>query len=242
MVPVAEAPASAAAVLGVALPAAQRYAGLLTGPGVERGVIGPGEATRIWDRHILNCAVLAELVPDSCLLADLGSGAGLPGIVLALLRPRAEILLIESLARRVAFLDECVAELGLDHVRVLRGRAEDLATEVQADIVTARAVAPLDRLAGWAIGLCRPGGTVLAMKGASAAAELAAAGPVLRRLGAVDQAVLQLGSGKVDPPATVVRLVAPQRSRSAAGRASRPGSRRRGRKPSGPGAPGLPRR
>ena len=240
MVPVAEAPASAAAVLGAALPAAQHYAGLLTGPGVERGLIGPGEATRIWDRHILNCAVLAELVPDRCLLADLGSGAGLPGIVLALLRPHAEIVLIESLARRVAFLEECVTELGLGRVRVLRGRAEDLAPEVQADIVTARAVAPLDRLAGWAMGLCRPGGTVLAMKGASAAAELAAARPVLRRLGAVDQAVLQVGSGKVDPPATVVRLVAPQRPRPAASRA-RPGSRPRGGRPSGPGALGQPR-
>jgi 16S rRNA (guanine527-N7)-methyltransferase len=236
MVPEAGAPASASAVLGAALPAAERYAALLVGPGVERGLIGPAETARIWDRHILNCAVVAELVPDRCVLADLGSGAGLPGIVLALLRPQAEVLLIESLARRVAFLNECVAELGLDQVRVLHGRAEDLTGQVRADIVTARAVAPLDRLAGWAIGLCRPGGTVLAIKGASAAAELAASAAALRRLGAADQAVLQVGSGKVDPPATVVRFVAPPRPRAAVSRNTRAGGRSRGGKSSGPGA------
>jgi 16S rRNA (guanine527-N7)-methyltransferase len=237
-VPLAGPPASARVVLGDLLPAAERFAALLAGPGVERGLIGPAEAARIWDRHILNCAVVAELVPGRCVLADLGSGAGLPGIVLALLRPQAEVLLIESMARRVAFLEECVAELGLTHVRVLRGRAEDLTGEVRADIVTARAVAPLGRLAGWAIGLCRPGGTVLAIKGASAAAELAAAAADLRRLGATGQAVLQVGSGIVDPPATVVRFVAPRRSRAAASRDGRPGSRGQDRPGSGPGAPG----
>jgi 16S rRNA (guanine527-N7)-methyltransferase len=234
-VPVAGPPASARIVLGDLLPAAERYAALLAGPGVERGLIGPAEAARIWDRHILNCAVVAELVPDQCVLADLGSGAGLPGIVLALLRPQAEVLLIDSLARRVTFLEECIAELGLTRARVLRGRAEDLAGEVRADIVTARAVAPLGRLAGWAIGLCRPGGTVLAIKGTSAAAELAAASADLRRLGATGQAVLQVGSGIVDPPATVVRFVAPRQGRGAASRDSRPG--RRGRPGTGPGAP-----
>jgi 16S rRNA (guanine527-N7)-methyltransferase len=238
-VPLAGPPVSARAVLGDQLPAAERYAALLAGPGVERGLIGPAEAARIWDRHILNCAVVAELVPDRCLLADLGSGAGLPGIVLALLRPQAEVVLIESLARRVAFLDECVTELGLTHVRILRGRAEDLAGEVRADIVTARAVAPLARLAGWAIGLCRPGGTVLAIKGANAAAELAAAGADLRRLGATGPAVLQVGSGIVDPPATVVRFAAPRPSRAAARRGSRPGSRGQKGRGSGAGAPGF---
>jgi 16S rRNA (guanine527-N7)-methyltransferase len=238
MVPVAGAPASANAVLGAALPTAERYAALLAGPGVERGLIGPAEAARIWDRHILNCAVVAELVPDRCVLADLGSGAGLPGIVLALLRPQAEILLIESLARRVAFLNECVAELGLGHVQVLRGRAEDLAGQVRADIVTARAVAPLDRLAGWAIGLCRPGGPVLAIKGASAAAELTASAAALRQLGVADHAVLQVGSGKVDPPATVVRFVAPPQPRAAASRGVRPGGRSRGGKSPSSGASG----
>lgn len=205
------APPGAAALLGDALPLAERYALLLTGPGVERGLIGPAEAGRIWDRHILNCAVVAELVPDRCVLADLGSGAGLPGIILAMLRPEAEVTLIEPMARRVAFLDECVAELGLERVRVVRGRAEDLAGEVRADIVTARAVAPLDKLAGWAVGLARPGGTVLAIKGASARDEVAAAAGALRQLGIRDVAVLEVGSDKVGQPATVVRFAAPRR-------------------------------
>jgi 16S rRNA (guanine527-N7)-methyltransferase len=243
-----EPPSAAAALFGPALPAAVRYAGLLAGPGVERGLIGPSEAARIWDRHLLNCAVVAALVPDRCVLADLGSGAGLPGIVLALLRPESEVLLVESTARRAAFLSECVTDLALPNVQVLRGRAEDLAGEVAADVVTARAVAPLGRLAGWAVGLCRPGGTVLAIKGAGARAEAAAAAPELRRLGVTDLEVLQVGSDEVDPPATVVRFRAPARRHPAAGRrggpAARsaswlPGSRRDrrrgGQRPSSPG-------
>jgi 16S rRNA (guanine527-N7)-methyltransferase len=206
-----EPPPAAAALFGPALPAAERYASLLAGPGVERGIIGPGEAGRIWDRHLLNCAVVAALVPVRCLVADLGSGAGLPGIVLALRRPEADIVLVEPLARRAAFLSEVVADLGLSRVRVLRGRAEELTGQVRADIVTARAVAPLGRLAGWAVGLCRPGGTVLAIKGAGAAAELARDQAALRLLGVTDIAVTEVGSGKVDPPATVVRFRAPVR-------------------------------
>jgi 16S rRNA (guanine527-N7)-methyltransferase len=242
------APPAAAALFGAALPAVVRYAGLLAGPGVERGLIGPAEAARIWDRHLLNCAVVAPLVPDGCVLADLGSGAGLPGIVLALLRPECDVILVESMARRAAFLSECIADLGLPRTQVLRGRAEDLAGEVAADVVTARAVAPLRRLAGWAVGLCRPGGTVLAIKGAGARDEAAAAGPELRRLGVTDLEVLQVGSDEVDPPATVVRFRAPTRRHPAAGRPGGPtarsaarasGNRRDrragGQRPSGPG-------
>jgi 16S rRNA (guanine527-N7)-methyltransferase len=220
-----EPPPAAAALFGPALPAAVRYAGLLAGPGVERGLIGPAEAARIWDRHLLNCAVVAELVPARGVLADLGSGAGLPGIVLALLRPECDVLLVESMARRAAFLTECVAELGLPRVQVVRGRAEDLAREVSADIVTARAVAPLGKLAGWAVGLCRPGGTVLAIKGAGARDEVARAEPELSQLGVADLEVLQVGGDEVDPPATVVRFRAPARRRSADGRP--PGSQAR---------------
>jgi len=227
----AAAPPGAAAVFGEALPLAERYAALLTGPGVERGLIGPGEAGRIWDRHIFNCAAVAELVPDGSSVADLGSGAGLPGIVLAILRPEAELTLVEPMARRVAFLRECVEALGLSQVRVVRGRAEDLAGQVSADIVTARAVAPLDRLAGWAVGICRPGGTVLAIKGASASDEVAAAMPVLRRLGISDVTVLQVGSDRLGRAATVVRLVVPRRpsgTRSRRGQRSRGGARSAG--------------
>jgi 16S rRNA (guanine527-N7)-methyltransferase len=206
-----EPPDAAAALFGAALPAAVRYAGLLAGAGVERGIIGPAEAGRLWDRHLLNCAAVAELVPSRGVLADLGSGAGLPGIVLALLRPECDVLLVEPLARRAEFLAQCVTALALPRVRVIRGRAEDLAAEISADVVTARAVAPLGRLAGWAVGLCRPGGTVLAIKGAGAPDEVARAGPELSRLGATDLAVLQVGGDIVDPPATVVRFRAPLR-------------------------------
>jgi 16S rRNA (guanine527-N7)-methyltransferase len=234
-------PPGAAGMFGDALPAAVRYAELLTGPGVERGLVGPAEAGRIWDRHILNCAAIADLVPRRCTLIDLGSGAGLPGIVLALLRPEADITLVEPMARRVAFLQECVDTLDLARVRVVRGRAEDLAGQLSADIVTARAVAPLGKLAGWAVGLCRPGGTVLAIKGASARDEVAQARLALRRLGVSDVALVEVGSGKVDPPVTVVKFAAPARQRLAVGgRGPRAGDKRSGRKLSGHGAAGAP--
>jgi 16S rRNA (guanine527-N7)-methyltransferase len=132
------------------------------------------------------------------------------------------VTLIEPLARRVAFLTECVAELGLDRVQVVRGRAEDLTGEISADIVTARAVAPLDRLAGWATGLARPGGTVLAIKGAGARDELARATVTMRRLGVTDVEVLEVGSESAGGPATVVRFRAPARTGRAS--AGRPGS------------------
>ncbi|HLQ57625.1 MAG TPA: 16S rRNA (guanine(527)-N(7))-methyltransferase RsmG [Streptosporangiaceae bacterium] len=199
---------AAAAAFGSALGQAERYAALLAGPGVERGVLGPAEASRIWDRHLLNCAAVAELVPSPCSLIDLGSGAGLPGIVLAMLLPDVAVTLLEPMARRVAFLDECVRTLGLANAEVRRGRAEDLAGQLSADVVTARAVAPMYKLADLAIGLVNPGGLVLAIKGAGAAGEISRAMPVLRRLGARDVEVVHAGSGKVSPAATVVRFTA----------------------------------
>ncbi len=177
---------------------------------MERGLLGPREPVRIWERHLLNSAVLAELVPwPRGRLADLGSGAGLPGIVLAIMLPRARVVLIEAMERRAAFLAECVSELGLGNVEVQRARGEDLAGRVGADVVTARAVAPLERMAAIAAGLARPGGLVLAVKGAGAAGELARAGPVLRRLGVVGAQVVTAGAGVVSEPATVVRFGVP---------------------------------
>ena len=195
-------------MFGPALGIAQRYAELLAGPGVERGLIGPRETARLWDRHLINCAAVAELVPPASLLIDLGSGAGLPGVVLAMLLPDSEVVLLEPLARRAAFLEECVRTLGLGNAAVRRGRAEETAGQLAADVVTARAVAPMDRLAPLALGLVRPGGLVLAIKGAAAAEELAQAEPVLHRLGVQDAAVVEAGRGKVCPPPTVVRLTA----------------------------------
>jgi len=195
-------------IFGSAAPKAARYADQLAGPGVDRGLIGPNEIPRVWERHLLNCAVVASLVPTPCSLVDLGSGAGLPGIVLALLLPDAEVTLLEPMAKRAAFLEECVTELGLDNATVRRARAEELAGTVAVDVVTARAVAPLDRLAVLAVRLLRPGGTVLAIKGARATQEVQAAQGVLTRLGVQHAEVLLAGSGKVDPAATVVRLIA----------------------------------
>jgi 16S rRNA (guanine527-N7)-methyltransferase len=200
-------PASAAGVFGPALPAAVTFAGLLATRGVERGLLGPREVPRLWDRHLLNCAVVAELIePQRGTLLDLGSGAGLPGLVLALLLPETAVTLLEPMERRCRFLTEAVAELGLANVSVLRGRAEDVT--VRTDVVTARAVAPLPRLAELAIGLVRPGGMVLAIKGRTAQEELTAARPVLRRIGARDAEVVQAGHGKVVPATTVVRFFA----------------------------------
>ena len=195
-------------MFGAALPAAEHYARMLAGAGVERGLIGPREVPRLWTRHLLNCAAITDLVPRPSALVDLGSGAGLPGIVLALLLPDVEVTLLERMERRVLFLNECLAALDLPNARVCRGSAEELAGKLAADVVTARAVAPLDRLAGLAAGLVRPGGLILAIKGASAADEVAAARPVLRRLGIQEVSVLTAGDGKVDRAATVVRLIA----------------------------------
>jgi 16S rRNA (guanine527-N7)-methyltransferase len=205
---VPSAPPVARSIFGDQLPLAAEYARLLAGPGVERGLIGPHEITRLWERHLLNSAVLTELIPRPSKLVDLGSGAGLPGIVLALLLPDCEVTLLEPMLRRTVFLTECVGALGLPNARVLRGRAEEFAGKIAADVVTARAVAPLDRLAGLALGLLRPGGIVLAVKGARAGQEVAAAERTLRSLRVRDTGILLAGEGKVDPAATVVRLTA----------------------------------
>jgi 16S rRNA (guanine527-N7)-methyltransferase len=147
---------------------AQAYAEFLKGPGIERGLIGPREADRIWERHILNCIPVSTLMKEGASVIDIGSGAGLPGIVIALARPDLKVTLLEPLQRRVTFLEEAVQGLG---VIVKRGKAE---SEIgQYDYVTARAVAPLSKL--WAISkhLIKPGGSLLAMKGEAAAAEAA---------------------------------------------------------------------
>ena len=202
-------PDSAAEVFGPMLGKARQYAHILGTRGVEWGVIGPREVPRLWDRHLLNCAVIAELVPASANeLADIGSGAGLPGVVLAMLLPRLRLTLIEPLERRAKFLGECLTELDLVNATVLRARAEDLTGKLSADVATARAVAPLDRLAPLAAGVVRHGGMVLAIKGSSAETELAKARPALRRIGARGAEVLRVGHGKVDPATTVVRFFA----------------------------------
>ena len=185
---------------------AERYAGWLAGDGVVRGLIGPREAPRLWERHLLNCAVLAEAVPDGATVCDVGSGAGLPGLVLAIARPDVRVTLVDPLLRRTSFLDEVVADLGLDHVTVVRARAEELHDGPRFDVVTSRAVAPLGRLLRWSMPLVSPTGALVAMKGSSAHEEVAAAANDLRRLRCAPPEVLSLGAHVVDPPTTAVRV------------------------------------
>jgi len=191
------------------LPLARRYAEMLATDGVVRGLIGPREAPRIWDRHLLNCATVAEIIPDKSSVTDVGSGAGLPGLALAIARPDLAVVLVDSLARRTTFLTEVVTALGLaDQVSVVRGRAEELAAELApADVVTARAVAPLDRLAAWCLPLAATGGRLLAIKGVGAAEEAAAHRAVIARLGGGTPIVRHCGVGLLDEPATVVEIV-----------------------------------
>jgi 16S rRNA (guanine527-N7)-methyltransferase len=209
-VPPAEFAAVAERVFGERYPLAVDYARLLVTDGVVRGLIGPREAPRIWERHLVNCAVMSEIIPIGASVVDVGSGAGLPGIVLAVARPDLSITLVEPLARRTAFLSEAVTALGLEStVTVVRGRAEDVVDgpPAGADVVTARAVAPLDRLAGWCLPLARTGGRLLALKGSSAAEEVEAHRKVIASLGGASPVIRLCGVGLVDPPTTVVEIV-----------------------------------
>lgn len=185
---------------------AVRYTDLLATEGVLRGLIGPREAPRLWDRHILNSAVLSEAIPQEATVCDIGTGAGLPGLVLAIARPDVTVTLVEPLLRRTAFLDEVVAELGLSHVSVVRGRAEDLHGTATFDVVTSRAVAPLERLMGWSMPLVAPSGALVAMKGRSVRDEIADAASFLHTWRCGVPEVFEVGIGVVDPPTTVVRV------------------------------------
>ncbi|MET7291745.1 16S rRNA (guanine(527)-N(7))-methyltransferase RsmG [Streptomyces griseoloalbus] len=201
------APEQAREVFGDRFDDAVRYAELLAEAGVQRGLIGPREVPRLWERHLLNCAVLSEVVPEGVTVCDVGSGAGLPGIPLALVREDLKITLLEPLLRRTNFLTEVVELLGLDHVTVVRGRAEEvMGTLPPVHVVTARAVAPLDRLATWGIPLLRPYGEMLALKGDTAEEELKSAATALSKLGAVATSIVHVGDGVVDPMSTVVRV------------------------------------
>lgn len=197
-------PAAAHAVFGDRLPLATSFAERLATDGIQRGLIGPREIPRLWERHLLNSAVVADLIPNGARIVDVGSGAGLPGLALACRRPDVQVDLVESLARRVTFLRETVAlvELG-DTVRVVHGRAEDQqvrATVGESQWVTARAVAPLPRLVRWCMPLLRSDGALLAIKGEQAAAEIES----IRGRTELDVTVARCGGGTLDTPVTVV--------------------------------------
>ncbi|MGY1738958.1 16S rRNA (guanine(527)-N(7))-methyltransferase RsmG [Geodermatophilus sp. SYSU D00684] len=207
------APEVAAAVFGAGLPGAERYVARLASDGVTRGLIGPREVPRLWERHVLNSAAVAEAVPEGARVVDVGSGAGLPGIPLALARPDLRMTLVEPMARRVEFLEEVVAELGAPW-RVVRGRAEErsVATAVgPVDVVTARAVAALPRLVGWSRGLLRPGAQLVALVGARAVEELPALLPELEAAGMRDVHVRAVGAELGDAATTVVVMTRSRR-------------------------------
>lgn len=197
-------PPAARSIFGPALDGAIAYADLLASAGVERGLIGPREVPRLWERHLLNCAVVSPAIEPDASVADIGSGAGLPGLVLALCRPDLRITLVEPMLRRVRFLEEAVSSLGLERVEIVRVRAEELNVDHGYDVVTARALAPLDRLGRWCLPLVRAGGTLLALKGESATTELEAAFSTLQRLGATDAHVAIYGEGVLEVPTRVI--------------------------------------
>lgn len=198
------------AFFGTAYPVVDHFARLLAEDGVLRGLIGPREVPRLWSRHLVNCAAVARFLPveqpSRASVTDLGSGAGLPGVVLAAMRPDLAVTLIEPMERRVRWLTEVVETLGLGNVEVVRARAEELHGRRRFDVVTARAVAPLDRLARWSAPLLSPGGAILALKGRSAADEVDAAASALRALGLVAQVHEVTAIEGVDST-VVVRLV-----------------------------------
>ena len=212
-------PPEATAVFGDRLGLAVQYADLLATDATERGLIGPAEVPRLWVRHLINCAVLGELIAPGSRVLDVGSGAGLPGLALAIARPDLDVVLIEPLLRRSGWLAETVERLGLTSVEVRRARAEELAGTVSARVVTARAVAPLDRLATWCLPLVAADGELLAMKGQGAQAELDGAREQLRRLGAVAWEVVPIGAQILPDHTTVV----PVRVGTGAGRTRRSG-------------------
>lgn len=229
-------PAEAVAVFGERLDLARRYADLLATTGISHGLVGPREAPRLWERHLVNCAVVETLVPEGSTVVDIGSGAGLPGLVLAVARPDLTLHLVEPLLRRTNWLHAAIEELGLTNVTVHRGRAEE--TDLQAPVVTARAVASLEQLVRWSFPLLEAGGRLLALKGEAAAVELDQARTLLDELGVPDATLHVLGEGRVSEPVRVVEILRPQHLPPPPSR-----GRSSGRRPGGAAAAGRrPRR
>ena len=206
----APAPAAATEIFGERLPLAEAYHRSLATDGSTRGFIGPREIPRLWDRHILNCAVIGEVMEHGVRVADIGSGAGLPGIPLAIARPDLDITLIEPLLKRSVYLGEVVELLGLPNVTVIRGRAEEKPVREAlgdgVDIVTSRAVAPLGKLAGWSLPLVRRGGEMIAMKGSSVTEELERDAAQIRKAGGGKARIVTVGAAALEEPTTVIRI------------------------------------
>lgn len=235
-------PEAAARVFGSRLALAERYVARLADTGISHGLIGPREAPRLWDRHMLNCAVVEQVIPDGASVIDIGSGAGLPGLVLAIVRPDLQLHLVEPLARRTTWLELTIEALGLDTVTVHQARAEAMAGELVADWVTARAVTALPRLIELAFPLLRPGGSLVALKGTTAAEELASSTAAASRFAIASARVTEVGAEVVEPPTTLVIVTATSAHRPAAPRHSAGTSRSaRGRQRRNPADPGRGR-
>jgi 16S rRNA (guanine527-N7)-methyltransferase len=204
--------AAAEELFGDRVDLAVRFVGHLSSTGIEWGLLGPREVPRLWERHVLNCAVVGDLLPDGALVADVGSGAGLPGLALALARPDCQFILIEPLERRVAWLDMVVQDLGLDNVDVVRSRSEQVVGNIVVDVVTARAVSALKTLLPLTIPLLQGSGELIAIKGRSAANEVTAAAKVLKKLKCSTPVIETVGEDLLSEPTTVVRVsVGPRR-------------------------------
>ncbi|TAP28743.1 MULTISPECIES: 16S rRNA (guanine(527)-N(7))-methyltransferase RsmG [Micrococcaceae] len=202
----AEETLAAEKIFGDRLDLAKRYVQHLATSGIERGLLGPREVPRLWSRHVLNCAVIESVIERDVEVADVGSGAGLPGLCLAIARPDLKLTLIEPLERRCIWLSEVIEDLGLDNVTVMRGRAEQMVDAVNASYVTARAVSALTNLAGLTIPLLHGKGQLIAIKGRSAAEEIDKASKAIRKLGGKETEVLTIGGEFLAEPTTVVRI------------------------------------
>ena len=240
---VPDTPSAAAQIFGERLPLAEHFVAILADTGISHGLIGPREAPRLWDRHVLNCAVVQESIPredEGQRVIDVGSGAGLPGLALAIARPDLDLHLVEPLARRTGWLSGTVAQLGLTNVTVHTARAEAMWDRIDAPWVTARAVSGIVQLSEWTLPLLTPRGTLLALKGSRAYAELEETRTALSRLGVVDASVEVVGADLLEDPTIVLRArigaavdrrLFRSRATSSAGsarrRADRPGGSRR---------------
>ena len=194
------------AYLGDAYDGVARYAELLRDQGELRGLIGPREVPRIWERHILNSAAVVPYLPTSGSVADIGSGAGLPGIVIAVMRPELDVILVEPMERRTTWLTEVVAELGLTNVQVKRGRAEEYHDAFEADAVTSRAVAALSKLVRMSMPLVRVGGELVILKGRNVAQEIEPARKVLRKFAAAEPEILEGATVEGVEATTILRV------------------------------------
>lgn len=207
------APEGAHRLFGERLPHAEEFARILADTGVSHGLIGPREVPILWERHILNCAVIEDAFPERARVIDVGSGAGLPGLAVAIVRPDLDLHLVEPMQRRTDWLESTASAIGLTNVTVHRGRAEEFHGELSVPFVTARAVARLDKLARWCFPLVDDGGTLVAMKGRSAEDELAAAMKALRKLGLDSAVVSRHGVELLEGPTLTVDCVVRHRTR-----------------------------